>query len=449
MQKQYNSRTTKFIIASGVVGGLLETFDVMLCAFFAQFIAVAFLPPQHSQKNYLFSIFNIFLIGFLSKPIGSLLIGLHADQAGRKNMLIFSIFMISLCTALIGIVPSYASIGMFSSFLFLCLRILQNVSVGGEYIASITYLIESADKNSRGFFGSWISVGLCSGILLASLFACVWIYYIDMHLIPEWSWRLLFIAAALGMSIGIWIRSSLPESKEFICKNSTNTTQTKGNILKETIHFLKKYPHLCLASMSITCLGVCETAAVFIYSPIHMATINHLSPHASLGINTLSLVLLITLIPIFGILSDYYGQIKLLALSSIAFIILAIPYFWYLSYGGFGQILFFTLLLAVPSACFYATAPVLITQIFPLHLRCTSLALIYQTAASVCSGVSPIIIFYMVYYDHMRLPYSPAYFLIGLSLFCLMGLYYINKMQYIDFTSVNIEKIMATGNNVS
>ena len=208
------------IIASGVIGNLLENFDVMLCAFLAQFIAKTFFPSNSLNDNLLHT-FGVFLIGYLSRPIGSLVIGLYADQVGRKKMLIFSIVIVGICTAMIGLTPSYQAIGVSSTILFIFFRILQNVSVGGEYISSIAYLIESADKNKRGFFGSWVSFGFNFGSLLASLFAFLVIYLIEKNIFPEWGWRIVFLLSLLGTFVGLWIRRSLPESIEFILENST------------------------------------------------------------------------------------------------------------------------------------------------------------------------------------------------------------------------------------
>jgi len=185
------SQTKRRIIASSVIGNLLENFDVMICAFLAQFIAITFFP-SNSFENNIFNTFIIFFIGYLSRPIGSILIGLYADQIGRKKTLIFSIIMVGVCTAIIGVIPSYQSIGITSTILFSFFRILQNISVGGEYISSIAYLIENAEKKEKGFLGSWVSVGFNLGSLFASLLVFILIYLIEESILPTWSWRVIF-----------------------------------------------------------------------------------------------------------------------------------------------------------------------------------------------------------------------------------------------------------------
>ncbi|MFC3908830.1 MFS transporter [Legionella dresdenensis] len=414
------SHTNKRIIASGVIGNLLENFDVMICAFFAQIIAVTFFPTDSIQNN-LINTFCIFFIGYLSRPAGSLIIGLFADQIGRKKTLIFSIIMVGVCTAIIGVIPSYQAIGLTSTLLFSLFRVLQNISVGGEYISSIAYLIESAKKDERGFYGSWVSVGFNLGSLLASLLAFLLIYCIEKNILPYWSWRVIFILAILGTFIGFWIRRSLPESLEFILENSNTNESKKRDILYSSFGLIKSYPIRCFAIITITWLGVGETVALFVYSPIHMTIINHFSQYQALGMNTICLIFLIPLIPIFGLFSDYYNKIKLLTYSTIAFLILAVPYFALLSTGNYMQILLIKLLFCIPSACYYSIAPVLITESFPIRLRCTSLALIYQITASIAAGITPLGMLYIV--KHVSgIAYSPAYYLIGSCIFCLVGL---------------------------
>ncbi|MDI1353147.1 MAG: MFS transporter [bacterium] len=430
------SSTKKRIIASGIIGNFLENFDFMLCAFLAQFIAITFFPSD-SMTNNIFNTFSIFFIGYLSRPIGGLLIGLYADQMGRKTALIFSIVMVGVCTAIIGIIPSYQTIGITATILFSFFRILQNICVGGEYISSIAYLIENADQKERGFYGSWVSVGFNMGSLFASLMVFILTYYIEKNILPSWSWRIIFILAIFGTGIGYWIRRSLPESLEYIFEQADGVTQKKSDILRLAIQLIKSHPLRCFAIVTIAWLGVAETAAIFVYSPIHMTTINHFSQHQAMGMNTIALFFLIPLIPIFGYLSDYISKIKLLLLSSLAFSLLAIPYFMFLSTGSYLQILILKLLFCIPSACYYSIAPVLITESFPTRLRCTSLALIYQMTLSLAAGITPLAMLYLANHSP-GISYSPAYYLIGSCILGFIGLHLLSSNKTIP-TEVNQE----------
>lgn len=425
------SPVKKRIIASGIIGNFLENFDFMLCAFLAQFIAITFFPTD-SMTNNIFNTFSIFFIGYLSRPLGGLLIGLYADQIGRKTTLIFSIIMVGVCTTIIGLIPSYQSIGVLSTVLFSFFRVLQNICVGGEYISSIAYLIENADKKEKGFYGSWVSVGFNMGNLLASLMVFTLTYYIEKNILPFGSWRAIFILAIFGTAIGFWIRHSLPESLEYMFEHADGATQKKSDILRLALQLIKNHPLRCFAIITITWLGVAETAAIFVYSPIHMTTINHFSQHQAMGMNTIALFCLIPLIPIFGYLSDYISKIKLLLISTLAFAVLSIPYFVFLSTGSYLQILIFKLLFCIPSACYYSIAPVLITESFPTRLRCTSLALIYQATLSIAAGITPLVLLYLANHSHGA-SHSPAYYLIGSCIAGFIGLQFLSSNKTAQF----------------
>lgn len=414
----------KRIFATGIIGNLLETYDLVICAFMSQIIALTFFSTDSGIKGIL-NTFYILLVGYLSRPIGSIIIGLFADQIGRKKMLIISVLLIGVSTAMIGIIPSYEIIGIYSAILFLCLRILQNIFAGGEYISSIAYLIESGEEKQQGYYGCWSAVGVNSGALIASFVVFIISSLINMKAIPDWSWRIAFLLSLFGTIFGLWLRYSIPESIEFILKNSLTKNRNKLDTLKSSFDYIKSHYSQCLAIFGITWLGVCVTFSIYVYSPIHMSTINHLSHQEAFSINTIALLLVISFIPLFGFLSDRINKIYLLGCASLAFALLAFPYFWYISYGNYVQVMFFHALSAIPSACYFGIAPVLIAEIFPVEVRCTAVALMYQTFSSIAAGLTPLILLQLVH--KTSIPYSPAYLIILSTLLGSTSLFLIKK----------------------
>jgi MHS family proline/betaine transporter-like MFS transporter len=424
MLKSFSSYPSKnmYVIISGLMGNLLEAFDVMICVFLSQIIAETFFPPADNINKF-FYIFNIFFVGHLARPIGSVLISLYADQLGRKRTLITSIIIIGVCTSAIGFIPGYKTIGILACILFLVFRILQNVSLGGEYIASVAYLIEHGNQSKSGFYGCWVAFGFNSGTLLASASAFTITSLISLGTIPEWSWRIIFMLSLVGTLFGVWMRFSIPESIGFMLENASTPKIKKSEIFKNSIQFIKTYYVQSLAVFAITWLGVCATYSIFIYSPIHLITIHQMTQYTSLGINSISLTLLIILIPIFGILSDHLNRINLLIVSCTFIFILSFPYFWYLSYGSYYEILSIKLILSILCACYFSIAPVVITEIFPLKIRCTSISLIYQTASSLAAGLTPIIMLYLA--SKTNTAHSPFLMLMMSSLLGFIALYFL------------------------
>src|SRR3989338_8359349 len=167
-------KTSKKIIISGAIGNALEMYDYVIWGLFSVFLSKEFLPPQSKLSD----IFFLFFITYILRPIGSLLGGMLADQAGRKRVLTLSILLMGFGTAAIGILPSYEQIGVISVFLLLFIRSVQVISVGNEYISSVSLLIESCEKDKKGYFGSWAAFGVNAGMLISSLTGALILYLI-------------------------------------------------------------------------------------------------------------------------------------------------------------------------------------------------------------------------------------------------------------------------------
>jgi MHS family proline/betaine transporter-like MFS transporter len=380
-------KISKKIMLSGAIGNALEMYDYAIWGLFSVYLSKEFLPPQSKLSD----IYFLFFITYLLRPISGFVFGMLSDQLGRKKILTTSIFMMGICTTAVGLIPSYQSIGVISVFLLLFTRLIQALAVGGEYISSISLLIESCEKNNRGYFGSWAAVGVNAGVLAASLVASILLYAMKMQLIPSNGWRLAFILSFVTMIVGYWIRSSIPESFEFIIKNARKEKRPIYDIAKETWFTIKNHFTESLVVFALVWFGVTASMLIFIYAPIHMTTINNLLDYESFSINSISLILLIILIPIFGMCSDRYGRIQTLFIASFALLIMIVPSYSCISSGSFYGVLFAHLLIAIPCAGIFSITPVLITELFPLQIRCSGAGLIYSIAACFGGGITPLL----------------------------------------------------------
>ena len=405
---------SKRTIIGGAIGNALEMYDYVIWGLFSVYLSKEFLPPNAKLSD----IFFLFLLTYILRPIGSLVGGILADQAGRKKILTLSIFLMGICTSIVGILPSYAQIGVSSVFLLLFIRLIQVFAVGSEYISSIALLIESCDKQKRGYFGSWAAFGVNAGVLISSLFGSLILYLMDLHVLPEWGWRFAFMLAFLTMLIGSWIRNSLPESLEFIAENARTEKRSFFDVLYEALAVFKSQTFDTFVVFSLVCFGVSTTILIFIYAPIHMSTVNHLHNTHSFIINSSSLTLLVLLIPLFGLISDHLGRTKTILMGCITLSLLSLPYFSVLSSGNFYQILVAHTMMAIPCASIFAVTPVLITEIFPLSIRCSITNLFYSLAACIGGGITPLIAFKLVQYESY-LPGSILVILGGINIFFL------------------------------
>jgi MHS family proline/betaine transporter-like MFS transporter len=425
--KIYSPELTKRIFASGAIGNILETYDLILISLMATTLSGAFFPPAATPYTHVINVMYVFLIGLLVRPIGNIIMGILADQYGRKKLMIVSLIFTGIGTISIGILPTYAYIGAWSTTLFVILRIFQNFFAGIEYINSATYLVESSNKNTSGYYASWTAIGVSGGYLLASVMALTVSSLIAEKYIPDWGWRIVFLFSIFGVIFGFWIRKSIPESLTFILNNSTRERKRKRDILITSFHYIIENPLQCLSISAITLLGICLTYIYYIYIPINLITYRHFTQLQVYGLNAGSLSIVVLLIPFFGKISDYLNRITLLKVISGIVLILALPFFWLCSYGTFTEIILITALISIPAACFFSIYPAIITGSFPSEIRCTTASLIYQIIVSVEMGILPLFATYLI--KVTDIPYFPGYILIAATLIGLIGLLYLEKQK--------------------
>ena len=414
-------KISKKIIISGAIGNALEMYDYVIWGLFSVYLSKEFLPPASKLSD----IFFLFLLSYIFRPLGSVLAGVFADQLGRKRVLTLSILLMGIGTALVGVLPSYAHIGVASVLLLLFIRLIQVISVGGEYISSIALLIESCPPNKKGYFGSWAAFGVNAGMFLSSVIGALILYLIDIHLLPAWGWRLAFILAFLTMLFGFWIRRSIPESQEFILNNARVEKKTLRSIFVNMLKTLKNKRRESFVVFSLVLFGVSTTILIFVYAPIYLITVNTFSNTQTFFINALSLALVTMSIPLFGWLSDLLGRIKVIMMGNILILLLITSYFQCLASGTFLQILAFHCLIGIPCASIFAVIPVFITDLFPHKVRCSTVNFIYSIAACLGGGITPLIALRLGENGN----YSPSVILIVLGFISLVSLFFFIKVQ--------------------
>jgi MHS family proline/betaine transporter-like MFS transporter len=398
-------KISKKTIIGGAIGNFLETYDFTIWALLAQCLTKALLP---SNTN-LSSVFILFLVSYFIRPFGSLISGILADQIGRKKVLSISILLMGISTTLVGVIPLYADVGFISMFLLFFFRIIQVVAMGGEYISSVALLIESCDKKERGYCGSWVAMGVNFGILIASLIAAFLIYGIDTQIFPAWAWRIAFLISFITMIIGFWIRRSIPESYEFILENARKEIRPASDIFKELSVCFKSHFIESMSVFILTWCGVSISCLIYIYAPIFMTTVNKLHAYQALFINAASLVIVILLVPLFGKLSDLFGRIKTLLMALFILLIMIFPYFIGIAKDNFYLTLICHIMIGIPCACYFSVTPTLITEIFPLSIRCSVSGFIYSIASCLAGGLTPLLAMYLV---SNTIYYSPSFILI-------------------------------------
>lgn len=327
-----------------------------------------------------------FGVAFIARPFGGIIFGHFGDRLGRKSMLVLSLLMMGGGTIVIGVLPTYAQIGIWAPVLLVAARILQGFAVGGEWSGAVLMAAEHAPKNKRAFYASWPQSGVPIGVALST-----GAFYLVQQLPEEslltWGWRIPFLASGLLVLLGLWIRLTITESPEF-AKIKESGQQAKLP-LAEVLASAKK-PLL---------LGILVLFAPNI--PFYIATVfllSYVPDYVGISSNTVLFQLMVVsiieafAIPQAALLADRIGRSRVLILGAVFFMLLSFPMFMMINTGSPAW-LFIALVLMLPIAhsLSYAAAASYVSDIFPARIRYTGSALAYQLGSIASSAPAPLI----------------------------------------------------------
>lgn len=375
----------KRIISAGLVGNILEWYDFAIYGFFAATIGMHFFPSDNPTTSLVAS-FGAFAAGFLMRPIGAILFGRIGDLIGRKQMLVLSIMLMAIPTFIIGLLPTHEQIGITAAVLMVLMRMLQGLSVGGEYTGSIIYLIENAPKQRRGLFGSFSPVGATMGILLGSAVGALINGSLSEAAVHEWGWRIPFLSGILIAVVGWLIRRKLPDApiaqnrskaplKEAFCENSKPMWQIIG----------------------LNTMGAVVFYMLFIYLPSWMATEVGETKARSLEINTFSLLILLLGTIFFAWLSDRIGRRPLLLFSTLFLVLFSYPLVWLMNHQDYHLIIIGQGLFALVFSMFVGVMPATLVELFPWKIRATAVSVGYNLPYAVFGGTAPMVATWLVF----------------------------------------------------
>ncbi|WP_455476670.1 MFS family transporter [Bartonella sp. B41] len=314
---QHDTRKRILSIVSSASGNLVEWYDFYVYSFTSIYFASQFFPSDGDVVAQLLKAAGVFAIGFLMRPIGGWLFGLIADRYGRKRSLLISVFMMCGGSFLIAVLPTYETIGVMAAVLLLLLRMLQGLSVGGEYGTTATYMSEIALKNRRGFFSSFQYTTLIGGQLLASLVISILAFYLTEDQLKSWGWRIPFAIGGLGGAVAIFLRSSLHETTT---KESRSNTQA-GSIRE----LLRNHRKAFFLVIGFTAGGSLTFYTYTTYMQKYLITTTGFDKPTATTVMTAALFIFMLLQPAFGALADKIGTKVALLIWSVLSIIFTIP----------------------------------------------------------------------------------------------------------------------------
>lgn len=408
-------------VGAGVLGNCLELYDYTLYGYFAAILARHFFPSEDPLAA-LLGTYGIYASGFILRPIGALLFGSIGDRFGRMRALQISILMMAIPTLCIGILPSYAQIGIAATCLLTLMRFLQGISVGGEIVGSYTYLIEHADKNNKGFIGSWSLVGCLGGNLLGTLAAGAMSLILTTEALESWGWRIPFIGGVLFAAAGYYLRKRVSETPVFTQMKSENTlakAPVREAWNKDVGNILRAVGSMLMHTVSLQLF--------FVYFPVYLKTTLHLDFTAALGSNCLGLIICLFVLPLGGKLSDFMGRRFVMMTATACLTLLIYPAFMLISTGRLPLVIGAHALLAFVFALMHAPLPAYLTELFSPRTRYTSSSIAYNLCVGIFGGFSPFIATYLIAVTGS--PLAPAIWLIFSGVVSLVTLAFQNETQ--------------------
>lgn len=367
-------------ILGGSIGNLVEWYDWYVYSSFSLYFAPIFFPKGNLTSQ-LLNTSAIFAVGFLMRPIGGWLLGAYADNRGRKAALLLSVFMMCFGSLMIALTPGYETIGIFSPLLLVIARLLQGLSIGGEYGTSATYLSEMAPAYQRGFYSSLQCVTLVMGQLLAlSVLILLQHLFLDTHQIEVWGWRIPFFIGALFALVAFYMRRGIHETDAFLNEKKDGL---KINIIRE----LLKYPRQITIVVGLTMGSILAFYTYTTYMQKFMVNTIGLSKMDATLISALTLFLFMVVQPIMGLISDKIGRRPLIITFGLLGTIFTVPILTALNETTNVWMIFLLIMAGLLIvSCFTSIGAVVKAELFPTEIRALGVGLPFAITVSIFGG---------------------------------------------------------------
>ena len=390
---------TRKAVFAAAIGNVLEWYDFGVYVFFASTIGGIFFPSG-DRTTALLASFAVFGVGFLMRPLGGIIIGRFGDTRGRKAALTLTIMTMALGTVLVGVLPGYASIGVAAPALLVVARLIQGFSAGGEWGGSTAFMTEWAPHGHRGWYASFQQASIALSLVLGSATGALFTSILSPASLAAWGWRIPFLLGIILALVGIYLRRHVDETPVYRAAMQHPAEATEHSVWPAlrafgfTIHWTVAF-YILLSYMPT-------------FSRLHVGV----SAAEALWSNTICVLVLAVLIPVFGALSDRVGRRPLLLISCAFFVILTLPLFSVLlGKPGFGVLVLIQALFGAAIALYSGAGPAAIAEMFHTIGRSSWMTPSYALAVAIFGGFAPFIATWLI--SATGSPMAPAYYVMA------------------------------------
>jgi MHS family proline/betaine transporter-like MFS transporter len=412
--------SSKRAIAAGAIGNFCEVYDFAVFGFSVPFVAAHFFPTTDATAA-IMSTFAVFAVAFVARPVGGLVFGYLGDKLGRIKMLSWTIWLMAIATACIGLIPTYGSIGIWAPVLLVVCRLLQGFAFGGETTGSTSFVLESAVRGQRGRAVSiiWFFANLPNAAVALMLLGLQLV--VGKEAFVDWVWRIPFLAGGLIGIVGYWLRRNLDDPDEY--KEAARTAKYE-NPLRTVARYGWK-PILQVAMI----LPVQTVGAYLLLGFMYTFLVKQLgfASTTALFVNAAAIIVYAAGYIVGGILSDRFGRKKILTAAAVWVAVLAYPAISLISGATLADALIGQALIALgvgtySGACFTAAA-----EFFPTAYRATGHAIAYQCTVAVLGGTTPLVSAWLV--TVLGTPTAPAYYLALIGVVCVILIQFVPETK--------------------
>lgn len=374
------------VILASFIGTAIEWYDFFLYGTAAALVFNKLFFPNLDSLAGTLSAYGTFAVGFVARPLGGAVFGHYGDLVGRKTMLVWSLVLMGVATALIGVLPTYSSIGVWAPVLLVAVRFVQGIGVGGEWGGAVLMAVEHSEEGKRGLHGSWPQMGVPAGLLLSTgVFALMSSRLSEADFLA-WGWRVPFLLSTLLIGVGLFVRLRLLETPAF-----TALKEQRGTTSAPLVRVLKEYPREVLVGMG---MRFAQNVLFYIYTVFVLSygekTLGYPKSTMLGGVAVGAAVGLIT-IPLFGALSDRFGRRPVYLTGAVLSLLYAYPFFWLLGRGPGFVALAIVLGLNVGQDMMYGPQAAYFAELFSTRVRYSGASLVYQLTSVFSGGLAPFV----------------------------------------------------------
>lgn len=405
--------TLRKVIAASAIGNFVEWFDFAVYGFLAVIIAQHFFPPGDDSLA-LLQTFAVFAVSFALRPLGGIFFGMLGDRIGRKRILSVTVLLMAGATTLIGVLPTYASVGLFAPLALALARCVQGFSAGGEYAGACAFVMEHAPTRRKARYGSFVPVSTFLAFAAAAALTFSISALLSEQALNAWGWRVPFlIAAPLGL-VGLYMRLRLDESPAFQALQAQHAVPQAP--LKETVRTHGTTIVSLSAFISITALSFYMFTTYF---TTYMQVVGDASRTTALLASLVALLFAAALCPFVGRYADWVGRRKTILTAGACLIGAVFPAYTLAGSGEWWASLIGAMLMAVGAVICGVVTAVLLSEQFPTRVRYTASALCYNVSYTIFGGTAPLVATWLI--DRTGNNLSPAIYLIAITLLAMWG----------------------------